>query len=412
MLWLFKPSHLVGFDVSGGPRHSINAIGSILVPLSALLVAPILSRGLGPSDRGEFAADQALILICSAVVGLGVSDAASTAWLKWSPKFRRVLTTVCLGATIVAAVIGTWLAGGALSWNAYVVVGSAVFFFALQARAIGLARQDILGVGLEKIVTSLTRVALTGLFFLLGMLSVETALVALILPQLLGGSVVLGRFARAGTQRLVVEHQESAPAPGIRQIVVATISGLGGVLIVNLDSVYLLNLIGATELGFYAIAVLVAELFTAAAKPFRDAVFDGRSLHGAGMSSLLVRTSLLLASGGLVGLVCIPWGVPFVFGSEFSPAVPACMIMVAGGFAKGLAYVVNGVLVRRGEYSYRTAGAWVGLVASVVAVFPLLPLGAAGASLAKSVGYVVMLTLGFLGYVRGRTEQGGLSFGS
>lgn len=379
--------------------HLVNALGSVLVPLSALLVAPILSRGLGPTDRGEFAADQALILVCCAIVGLGVSDTASTAWNRWDRRDRLRVTWAALMITAASAVIGTLLTGPDIVRMALVVVGSMIFFLALQARAVGLARRDILGVGLEKIVTSLSRVLLTCAFFFLGWLTVELALVALVLPQIIGAAVIFVR-ARSRSDAAHVGDQLVKEAIKLRALTVSVVSGLGGVLIVNLDSVYLIGVIGAEQLGYYAIAVLIAELFTAAAKPFRDAVFDGREITTRSMVGILKRAAVVLAIAAAVGALCIPWGVPLVFGKEFEPAVLACLVMVAGGYAKGLSYVVNGVLVRREEYSMRTWATWVGLALSIVAIFPLGYLGATGASIAKSIGYVSMLIIGSLGVRR------------
>lgn len=378
--------------------HLVNALGSVLVPLSALLVAPLLSRGLGPAERGEFAADQALILICSALVGLGVSDAASSAWLRWESKTRWLVSSAATFFAAVSALIGTLTTGADSDRSWLIVIGSVFFFIALQARAVGLAHSDILGVGLEKVATSLSRVVFTLALFWASMLTVETALIALVLPQIMGALLIFLRVRVRPAPTKIDEGQVASLH--FRGLVVGVLSGLGGVLIVNLDSVYLLGVIGAEELGYYAIAVLVAEIFTAAAKPFRDAVFDGRLPSRSAVIPVLRRSGLFMLLGIIAGAACIPWGVPLIFGQEFQPAVSACMVMLFGGAAKGMSYVVNGVLVRREELITRTLGTWIGLAVSIIIIIPLAGIGAMGASLAKSAGYAVMLSIGWIGVRR------------
>ncbi|MFP3822161.1 hypothetical protein SB658_26055, partial [Bacillus sp. SIMBA_008] len=75
------------------------------------------------------------------------------------------------------------------------------------------------------------------------------------------------------------DHHEAEKTPvDIRSLAWMIGGGTASVILVNVDQAILLPFIGPTELGYYSIAVTIAEVYTAAAKPFRDAAMATESI--------------------------------------------------------------------------------------------------------------------------------------
>ncbi|MDD0857181.1 hypothetical protein NHF46_04035 [Arthrobacter alpinus] len=151
-------------------QHLINTIGSLLVPVGALAVAPLVARGLGAADRGYFASDQALMIVVSAAFAIGLSDAVAVRWLQWNAASRRRIVwlnaSIALLLTAAATIYMIWSPSRQIDFAllAMFVLGCWTMTSANFARGIALAHSDILGVGLDKIFVSLGRLLLTAVF--------------------------------------------------------------------------------------------------------------------------------------------------------------------------------------------------------------------------------------------------------
>lgn len=408
---------MVAIDQTVRRRHHVlNALGSLLVPLSSLMVAPLLTRSLGPVGQGDFSTSQSIIVVAASVLGLGVSDSLSVYGNFWSRRFRRRARLVVVGTAVVLASCAALIFTGAgflhpdLVW--ILAIGALFFAAALVQRGDLLNKNMILEISAEKWITALSRLVLTGLLFFWDQLTVQTAVSTLIVPQLLGFAYL---FLVARSRRRIEAIAETRSMRRVSQQPMRTlnwavIGGLGGVLLVNLDPIVLRPLIGAEQLGYYAIGMLVAELFTVAAKPFRDAALaggDGR--RKAGEFKKVIKWCALVMTLGVVVCCSSLWFViPWVFGTDFSGAVWPAVILAVGGWAKGLGFLVNGILVKTGHAKLR-AYATLGAVAlSVAGMVMLSPWGAVGAAIAGALAYAVMLTPGLLFLRSGRSGRIGV----
>ncbi|MFJ6453382.1 lipopolysaccharide biosynthesis protein [Paenarthrobacter sp. NPDC091669] len=396
-------------------HHVMNALGSVLVPLSSLLVAPLLTRSLGPSGQGDFATSQSIIVVAASILGLGASDSLAVYGNYWLRKFRLgVWAAVILGAFVMAFCAAlAFTQAGFLRADLLLVLGSGAVIFAaaLLQRGMALNRNMILAISVEKWVTALSRLMLTAGLFLTGHLTLQNAVVTLVLPQLLGLLYLF--FAAAGKRGT----GPSEPARTMRRATIrpmktlnwAVVGGLGGVLLVNLDPMVLRPLIGAEQLGYYAIALLVAELFTVAAKPFRDAAMAGSNglRKPAEFAAIIKWCSLVMTAGVLVCVGTLWFIIPWVFGEEFQGAVVPAVILALGGWAKGLGFLVNGILVKTGHARIRAFATLTAVCFSVVGMVLSSPWGAVGAAIAGTVAYAVMLVpgLAYLSAPRTRKER-------
>src|SRR5690606_27367507 len=110
------------------------------------------------------------------------------------------------------------------------------------------------------------------------------------------------------------------------------------VILVNVDQAILLPFIGPTELGYYSIAVTIAEVYTAAAKPFRDAAMATESI--ASIRKTIWFCILSLSGMSVIAAAVMWFGVPLIFGQDYAPAIAACYIMTIGGVAKGAGFLI------------------------------------------------------------------------
>ncbi|MDQ4214248.1 oligosaccharide flippase family protein [Microbacterium sp. ASV81] len=170
----------------------------------------------------------------------------------------------------------------------------------------------------------------------------------------------------------------------------------------RLDQILVLPVIGAYAAGNYAISVTIALLpdFVAqvvSAAAFRQSARDHRD--GATDGVRLVR---LLALVGLLAAVPLaiaaPWGIELVFGTEFSDAVVPTLIGLGGAVFLATSQGCVALLSIHGRgwlISFAQAG---GLVVSIVLLFVLGPLlGATGAAIASSIGYLLSTSVLLIG---------------
>jgi len=382
--------------LSSRRAHIINASGSLLIPASALLVSPILARALGPFERGLFSNDQALIMIASSIFALGISDTVSVNWRQWSTASRR---RVSLFNAFTGALFGLLLAGFASVTSepslwvlTLIVIGGCTLAIARHARGIAINHKRISAVGVEKWVTALGRLLLTVVLAPLGLLSVEAALATIILPQVVGAVYLLILTRR--------DHNDAEKVPTDRRALIWMIGGgTASVILVNVDQAILLPFIGPTELGYYSIAVTIAEVYTAAAKPFRDAAMATDSVSSIRKN---IWACILALSGMSVVAAAVMWfGVPLVFGADYTPAIAACYIMTIGGVAKGAGFLLNGTLGRTGQVRVRFYMTWLAAIVNIGLIPVFAPWGAVGAATAATIGYFVLMLGGLPFALRG-----------
>ncbi|NUL46085.1 oligosaccharide flippase family protein [Cellulosimicrobium funkei] len=380
--------------------HIINASGSLLIPATALIVAPILARSLGPLDRGLFSNDQALMLIASSLFGLGISDSSAVKWAQWSPRSRsRLCVFNALSGCVIAILLASllFIVRDPSPWElALVCVGGLALAVAVHARGIALNGKQLAAVGFEKWITSLGRLVLTVLLAAFGLLSVETGLATIILPQCVGA--VFLAFKTSGKV-----GDESRERINRRSLAWMIGGGVAGVLLVHADQAVLVAFIGPTELGYYSIAVTIAEVYTAAARPFRDSALMADSTSG--LKRTIVVCILSLSGLSLAAAGVMWFAVPLIFGHDYSPAVVACYVMVIGGVAKGTGFLLNGVLSRTGHVLYRFGITWLAVVVNLGAIPVFAQFGATGAAIAATLGYMTLMIGGLPMAFRGAKQS-------
>nr|MDT0656914.1 O-antigen ligase family protein [Micromonospora sp. DSM 115978] len=394
------------------------SFANLLIPISGLLVSPFLSRELGPDGRGLYAALTLPIVVCGWIGTYGLQDALSF-HLRDNRLTRRAALTVSLISAVPLGLLGVGMLallalfvfpGGADEHRQFLVLAWLAPLHILANLLIGAltGAADIRGVNLVKVLPALTRTALVvfaclafdldafwaGLLFLA---SVVTGLVAGLVrlrptpakPDSFGEPNPPGERDTAGTP--------DPPIP-VRSLAVYAFACLPGVLAAisaaRLDQVIGLPVIGARELGYYAVAVSVAEIPMVIATAART-VLMGRpgtadALRATRVARLAVLASVLAcALLAAIATVAVPW----VFGTPFAPAVPPTIILCAATTLYTCMIIFTAVLLANDRAARSSAALVTGSATGVALLLLLAPLGAIGAALASLGGYGVSTLL-------------------
>jgi O-antigen/teichoic acid export membrane protein len=157
------------------------------------------------------------------------------------------------------------------------------------------------------------------------------------------------------------------------------------------------TLLGAAQLGMYTLAVTAAEMLLAATQvtatvssPKIGAMESARA--AAELAARCVRHNVLIAAvtcGGL--LIAAPIAIRILYGSAFSPMIPAFRILLLGVFALSLGSPMSTYFtIRMGKPQIPLQLA--ALSASICIVCALLlvgPYGLVGAALGSTLGYMI-----------------------
>ncbi|WP_326553438.1 O-antigen ligase family protein [Micromonospora sp. NBC_01813] len=393
------------------------SFANLLIPISGLLVSPFLSRELGPDGRGLYAALTLPIVVCGWIGTFGLQDALSF-HLRKGLLASRQAARVSLIAVVPLGLLGLALLG---------VLGAVVFaadqphytmFLTLSLLAplhilanlfIGAltGASDIRGVNMVKVVPALIRTVVVIFACLAFDLSAYWASLLFLLSVIAGVVIGLARLrvspgADDSSDEDTTDTGDREP-DGIptRSIVAYSLTCLPGVLAAissaRLDQIIGLPVIGARELGYYAVAVSVAEIPMVIATAART-VLMGRSATADPQEATQIARLAVFVSVIACGLLAVTAAVavPIVFGRAFAPSVLPTVILCAGTVLYTGMLIFSAVLLVNDRPGWSSASLVSGSVSGLVLLFVLAPLGAVGAAIASVVGYGVSLVVAAL----------------
>jgi len=358
-----------------------------------LVTAPLLARALGPQGRGEFAAIMLVITVAGAVASFGIPAATSVFVSRGYPvaevnRISQTTSLVCAVPVYIAVILYGRLVAErlGLSWPVL-----AVFYLAVIASASVQSRRGLWqGAGqtgrldLERAVYAALRLVGVILLFLVGSQSAPAFAASSLLAFLVASAAI---WTRLPNRRQTIPAQpggQPVPANGaidpirsqdgvvsrhsfIRYSSTAAIGTIALVANSRLDQVILPSLTTLQELGFYSVAVTLAEVpLIAGTLLARDLI--RRAVAGATVRILLRRTIVTQVLG--IALVVVIAGllfpaVPLLYGDAFAPVIPATLILLVATvitmYAQGLLAILQG----RGRPAASSVASVAGLVATV-----------------------------------------------
>jgi O-antigen/teichoic acid export membrane protein len=402
----------IGDSASAGARRIVLArLGSLAL---VFVGAIILSRTLGPENRGAHAFYVALTILLAAVLGLSAPTggyvlstrhgapqpalAANSVWLAGLAGLVAAAITILLQAAFgflpapLAAVP---------SWPLLIAVGVAGFAANTHQLQLAFARgRSMAGAALSfgpttvaalgYLALPLTGAGLPAALWIFGLAPWVVALAAaLVRPPL--------SIARFG--RLRIGLAGHAIREGLRNYP----GEIAGLLHQRADVLLLGILSTATSLGIYVVAYQSVEpilILSSAGGATILGLGHGRpEVERGAVTARLIREALLVGGAlALLAAVTSPFLVPLVYGTEFSAAVVPLTILAPGIVALACGRIAMADLLRRNMLERMAAISVSVTILNVALNLALIPgFGAVGAAVASLTSYTALavLAIGF-----------------
>lgn len=396
-----------------GRTLTTTALSNVALPLSALVTGPILARALDPDGRGELAAVLAPVGLAALLLTFGLPE--SIAFHVARRRIRRrdaVRIGLALGAVtgLIAAVAVALLTplilrrhpdGEGLLIALAATLPLLMAVATLRYVAQGSDRFDL--VNRERWVAVVSRLLLIVALAAAGALTVTNAAWVTQGTTLLATAMLLPIAVTRGRRRSAPDHPPELPAPSpaaagttARMLLVYGVRGwvatLGALVVLRLDQVLVAPFAGTRELGYYAVAVSVAELPAIALLAAREVMLS--STAGRTDPALMARTVRTVIAVALpvcvVGVLVAPVVVPLLFGSAFDPAVPMAQILLLAAVPGGIGFILAAALLGLERPRLASASQAAAAIVLIVGLALFVPSG--GAMAAAWVGLVARLT--------------------
>jgi enterobacterial common antigen flippase len=367
-------------------------------------MAVLTARVLGAEGRGLFAVMLAIAAFGVQFGNIGLSS--SVAYLAASdPRARRqVLGLVTTGGLLAGGTVAILFLLVALGIPALAPLPPALLLPAALSMPAGLllllALQFLLGSGRVRS------------YNILQLAREAAVLVALVAAALVGAAGVVpfywlwlgGAGSAAAAALWIAIHHEGSPAlPGAELLGKAARYGgraylamLFSFVVLHFDLLMVARMLGPAAAGHYSVAARMADMLYLLPAIVGTLVFVTVPGLPQGSRAFAVTTArrvaiALLPAAVLAALLASPV-VRFLFGTEFLPAVAPFQILLPGIVALGINTVFMQYFAGRGMPLFAVLAPAAAAVLNVGLNLLLLPrLGIAGAAVASTVAYAVML---------------------
>ncbi len=367
----------------------------LALPVSAIITGPILARALGPEGRGIMAALLVPVSLANLMFTMGLPES-----INWHIARGRVSHVDAVRLALVGGIVSGLLgSAGLVLIGPWLLKGDArayLFQYDLLAitlpvtlsiaalRGIVYGGQGFKFINTEQFVGVGLRLAVLIGLFVFGLLNPTLAVWTTVLSGILASASLIPALLRT-TEQTATTVRVTEVLRYARSTALGTISCF---LIMRIDQALMMPIAGAEQLGYYAVAVSLAELPTAAARAVAGLIFNsGRDASQfAPQACRLSLLGLLPVCGAAILLS--PYVLPLVFGKDFTPAVPMAQILLIGTGANVVEYLLGTGLNSIG-YPGRTSllQVW-GSIVSVLLIVGLVPrYGGLGAAWATTIAY-------------------------
>jgi O-antigen/teichoic acid export membrane protein len=376
------------------------ASSSAILPLTALLTGPLLARALDPVGRGYVAAILAPLTLAPLLFGIGFPDATASFVAAGKTGGRTALRTlVPLGAAMGILAATTVFLTAPLLLHRYPdgILGMRVLALVLVVsmsldivRGIRYGEGDFARTSRERYFSASSRCAVLVVLYATHHLTIMGAVLATQLTSLAAELFLLKRREVAPSDPTEISvMRRKALDYGVR----ASGGQLAGLLTLRLDSALMLPLAGAEQLGYYAVAVSLAEIPAMLVGQVRSLLLSEFSArHDPQWVAKACRISLLLitiTTGG--AMLLTPWALPLLFGGAFRPAVEPALILLVATVPGTLVGVLAAAMTAFGRPLTTSVSMLPGLAVTVIGLPLVVPhYGANGAAVVSLVSYVAV----------------------
>lgn len=372
-----------------------------------VVTSMIVARILGPDGRGLYALSAAVAATATQFGNLGL-HAFNTYRVAQD---KNSLSALLGNSLAVSAGIGSLLIGLVLGiaalWPAVIPLQGWLLALTLVTIPLGLATlllqnlllgiQEIRAYNLLDMVVKVLSVVLIGAVIALQAVSVETLYVAGIIASVVGVT---------GTLKVLLRHLPKGPSLSLSLFknslpygLKAYVAALFAFLVLKSDIFFVQNLLGTEQVGYYSIAASLIDMLYILPVVVGSILFpklSGMSDHTerwAFAKRTLGGIALMMAAiAGVAGLLAEP-AIGLIYGAAFLPAVPAFLWLLPGLVALSTNTMIMNYFASIAMPPIIVYAPLVALVANVVLNLLLIPpYGIAGAAIASTIAYSLMLT--------------------
>jgi O-antigen/teichoic acid export membrane protein len=365
-----------------------------------LISAPVVARTIGPDGRGQTAAALALFLIVPVVLGVGipleVRRQAATSDGKAVIRTARVLLAYSALVSTGVAALSYYTIFSSFGTAGRVVATVGVFLTPLSASwaldvSVLVAHRRYAGVLLLQLLQPAVYVCLLIIFWMLSIATVATVLLASVV------ATAATCCAGAALVRVSLRGERVESVRLLRAGLGFAGSAIAEAASNRADQVFALPLIGAYQAGLYSVAATIGSVPLAIGQALGASYFapiaqaEGRRRVELQCEAIRSTITIALVVTPLIALCAWPL-IPVVFGEEFASATPVAMITLLGSAGLLTAYVASMALVADSKGGRMAIAQFTSLVVGIGCLFMLGPsLGAVGAAIASTFGYIVLL---------------------
>lgn len=254
------------------------------------------------------------------------------------------------------------------------------------------------------IADSLIPILLFGVFLGIGISPFPAAVISwffgLLLVAVLPYILVLTKLASP------IQFDRHFLTEGIRYGLTSHLSNVFLTVLFRIDFLFITNMLGPTELGYYAVATAIAEIFLilpeAIGVSFVPILFGSVRKEGDRMVPIVVKTTFFFLF--IACLSVLMFGEPFIrlfFGEVFLPAFSPLVLLLPGVVGMSLFPIFKADLFSRELQGTVSKYALFALLLNII-LNPILIriMGISGAAVSSSIAYCFLLAISFAAHAR------------
>ncbi len=386
-------------------RSAITTYGTNLaVALLSFVSVLITARTLGADGRGDIAFLTTVAYLTSQLSTMGVAQANANFGARepgLSPKLAGTSLALAIGLGLSAAlVLGGLMVvfpdlGGDAGVGLLIIVLASIPMLILQEYLMFLvqAHYGFNVTNIAWLITPVTNVTLNGVFALLGILTVTSAVASWI-----GGMVLATMVLAWAVARRVGGFGRPDRALSRRMLSFGLKAHLGRAMLFGnyrADQWILGVIAGSTELGLYSVAVAWSEVLfflpTTLVAVTRPDLVRATAEEARRRSLVVLRGALTLTLiCAAIMILAAPILCTTIFGEDFSGSVDMLRVLCLGALGITTLKLLGTALTAQGRPLLETAGVAVAFVTVFALDFLLIPAhGGLGASIASAASYIL-----------------------
>ena len=366
----------------------------------------IISRAVGPTVRGEYAAVTSWFTFLWIIGGVG-QPAALCYYVAKDPQrapeyvatSRAMMfvtgTVAAVAGILLAPVLARGLPGLTAAYR--IAFGSSIVAFVGSSFTWSLLGRDVRRWNTVSVTQPVFSLIVWVILWRLRRLTLDAALIVTAASMVVQLGYAYCRRAGLAPGRLRKVLVRPLVSYGSAQILALASATLNA----DLDQLVLSQTVSAADLGRYAIAVSLSILPVPLVAAIGYVAFPRLAAqHEVTDATRRLQRFSVLASLGLTAAMLVPlaaaayWLVPLIFGPAYRGAVPLLWILTPGSVFLAGGQVTGDLLRGRHQPKAVAWAQWIALIGTVVLLLALLPLiGVYGAAIASTVSYGVALIL-------------------